>query len=97
MNDRTESFDLNDNIDRELVVKSIKDLLDILNKEEQSVEIDDVHAFQIKEYLILLDLIMEVDILHFPNSNNRDKKVVISQPGVAVCTGRGTCEFSLAR
>lgn len=82
LNDRTESFDLNDNIDRELVVKSIKDLLDILNKEEQSVEIDDVHAFQIKEYLTLLDLIMEVDILHFPNSNNRDKKVVISQPGL---------------
>ena len=82
LNDRTESFDINDNIDRELVVKSIKDLLDILNKEEQSVEIDDVHAFQIKEYLTLLDLIMEVDILHFPNSNNREKKVVISQPGL---------------
>lgn len=82
LNDRTESFDLNDNIDRELVVRSIKDMLDILNKEEQSVEIDDVHAFQIKEYLTLLDLIMEVDIVHFPNSNNRDKKVVISQPGL---------------
>ncbi len=82
LKDRTESFDLNDNIDRELVVQSIKDMLDILDKEEQSVEIDDVHAFQIKEYLSLLDLIMEVDILHFPNSNSRDKKVVISQPGL---------------
>ncbi len=82
LKDRDESFDLNDNIDRELVVQSIKDMLDILNKEEQSVEIDDVHAFQIKEYLSLLDLIMEVDILHFPNTNTRDKKVVISQPGL---------------
>ncbi len=82
LKDRDESFDLNDNIDRELVVQSIKDMLDILDKEEQSVEIDDVHAFQIKEYLSLLDLIMEVDILHFPNSNNRDKKIVISQPGL---------------
>ncbi len=82
LKDRNGSFDLNDNIDRELVVQSIKDMLDILDKEEQSVEIDDVHAFQIKEYLSLLDLIMEVDILHFPNSNNRDKKIVISQPGL---------------
>lgn len=82
LKDRTESFDLNDNIDRELVVRSIKGMLDILNKEEQSVEIDDVHAFQIKEYLTLLDLIMEIDILHFPNSNSSDKKVVISQPGL---------------
>lgn len=82
LNDRTESFDLNDNIDRELVVRSIKDMLDILNKEEQSVEIDDVHAFQIKEYLTLLDLIMEIEILHFPNSNSSDKKVIISQPGL---------------
>ena len=28
LNDRTESFDLNDNIDRELVVRSIKDMLE---------------------------------------------------------------------
>ena len=57
-------------------------MLDILDKEEQSVDIDDTSAYQIKEYLTLLDLIMEVDVLHFPNVNNREKKVVISQPGL---------------
>ena len=57
-------------------------MLDILDKEEQSVEIDDTSAYQIKKHLTLLDLIMEVDVLHFPNVNNREKKVVISQPGL---------------
>lgn len=80
--DRSEPFDLNENIDRDFVVGSIKTMLDILDKEEQSVEVDDTHAYQIKEYLSLLDLIMDVDILHFPDVNNREKKVVISQPGL---------------
>ncbi len=82
LNDRTESFDLYDNIDRASVISIVKDMLDILNKEEQNVEIDDIHAYQIKEYLLLLDLIREIDILHFPNVNNREKKIVISQPGL---------------
>lgn len=82
LKDRSEPFDLNESIDRDFVVGSIKTMLDILDKEEQSVEVDDTHAYQIKEYLSLLDLIMDVDVLHFPDVNNREKKVVISQPGL---------------
>lgn len=82
LKDRSEPFDLTENIDRDFVVGSIKTMLDILDKEEQSVEVDDTHAYQIKEYLSLLDLIMDVDILHFPDVNNREKKAVISQPGM---------------
>lgn len=82
LKDRTNPIDLNENIDYDLVVNSIKDLLDILEKEEQTVEAEDDHAYQIKEYLSLLDLIMEVDVLHFPNVNQVEKKVVISQPGL---------------
>ncbi len=82
LKDRSEPFDLNESIDRDFVVGSIKTMLDILDKEEQSVDVDDTHAYQIKEYLSLLDLIMDVDVLHFPDVNNREKKVVISQPGL---------------
>lgn len=82
LKDRVEPFDLTENIDQNFVVDSIKSMLDILDKEEQSVDIDDTSAYQIKEYLTLLDLIMEVDVLHFPNVNNREKKIVISQPGL---------------
>lgn len=80
--DRKEPIDIAENIDREAVTGFIKSMLDILNKEEQTVDIDDSHAYQIKEYLVLLDLIMEVDLLHFPNVNQKDKITVISQPGM---------------
>ncbi len=82
LHDRTAPVDLYKNIDRGSVNRLLMDLLDILNKEEQMVEIDDTHAYQIMEYLNLLDLIMEVDLLHLPNVNLREKIVVISQPGM---------------
>ena len=82
LHDRTSPFDLMDNIDSSFVIDSIRKMLDILEKDEQTVEVDDDHAYQIREYLLLLDLIMEIDQLHFPNTNNAEKKVAISQPGL---------------
>lgn len=82
LRDRTAPFDLMDNIDSAFVLDSIKKMLDILEKDEQTVDVDDSHAYQIREYLLLLDLIMEIDQLHFPNANNQEKKVAISQPGL---------------
>lgn len=82
LRDRTAPFDLMDSIDSTFVLDSIKKMLDILEKDEQTVEVDDSHAYQIREYLLLLDLIMEIDQLHFPNVNTREKKVAISQPGL---------------
>lgn len=57
-------------------------MLDILEKEEQTVEVDDDHAYEIKEYLSLLDLLMEIDRLHFTNVSDAGKKTVITQPGL---------------
>lgn len=82
LKDRDNPIDLNMIIDKELVTKSIKEALEILNKEEQSVDINEAHAYQIEEYLMLLDLVMKVDLLHFPNVNQKDKKTIISQPGL---------------
>ncbi len=73
----TKTFKSND-----LAVSARKAMLDILNKEEQTIEIDETHAYQIKEYLMLLDLIIEVDLLHFPDVNHREKITAISQPGM---------------
>ena len=56
-------MDITQNIDEAAVTKLVKTILDILDNEEQLVEMDDAHAYQIKEYLTLLDLIMEVDLL----------------------------------
>ena len=82
LHDREDPVDITQNIDEAAVTELVKTMLDILDKEEQTVEVDDTHAYQIKEYLTLLDLIMEVDLLHFPDVNNREKIIVISQPGL---------------
>lgn len=82
LRDRDEPMDITQNINEAAVTELVKTMLDILDKEEQTVEMDDTHAYQIKEYLTLLDLIMEVDLLHFPDVNNREKITVISQPGL---------------
>ena len=82
LHDREAPFDLMGNIDQDFVLTSIKKMLDILEKEEQTVEVSDTHAYQIREYLLLLDLIMEIDQLHLPNVNDREKKIAISQPGL---------------
>jgi len=71
-----------DSIDSDFVIDSIRKMLDILEKDEQTVDVNDDHAYQIREYLLLLDLIMEIDQLYFPNVNNSEKKVAISQPGL---------------
>lgn len=82
LRDRQAPFDLWENIDPDFVLASVRKILDILEKEEQTVDVSDAHAYQIREYLLLLDLIMEIDQHHLPNVNDREKKIVISQPGL---------------
>ena len=82
LHDRENPVDLYQTVDKENVTALLKSMLEILDKEEQDVEIDEVHAFQIKEYLTLLDLLMEVDLLHLPNINQRDSITVVTQPGL---------------
>ncbi len=82
LHDLKQPIDITQSIDRETVTASVKVMLDILNKEEQTVDIDETHAYQIKEYLSLLDLIMEVELLHFPDVGKRESITVISQPGM---------------
>lgn len=82
LRDREHPFDLMGNIDSDFVLSSIRKMLDILEIEEQKVTVSDAHAQEIREYLLLLDLVMEVDQLQLPNIKDREKKVVISQPGL---------------
>ena len=51
-------------------------------KEEQSVDIEDAHMIQIKEYLTLLDLVAEIDLEYLPEVNQKGKVTVITQPGM---------------
>ena len=56
--------------------------LDILDIEEQTIDIDASCAVEIKEYLALLDLIMEIDEEYLPAVNSSNKKTTITQPGM---------------
>ena len=60
----------------------LKELLNIIDINEQKVELDDVHVLEIKEYLFMLDLIYEIKERSFPNINNIKKNIVITQPGL---------------
>ena len=53
-------------MDLDAVTFGIMQMLDILNKEEQSIDIEDSLMVQIKEYLTLLDLILEIDLESLP-------------------------------
>ena len=59
--DREEPTDILDRIDILKVNETLKSLLEIKDKEEQKVEIQDAHRYEIKEYLDLLDLTVEIE------------------------------------
>ena len=82
LHDREKPVDLYQTLDKESVTATLKSMLDILDKEEQKVEIDETHAAQIKEYLTMLDLLMEVDLQYLPHVNRHDSITVITQPGL---------------
>ena len=82
LHDREKPVDLYQSLDKESVTATLKSMLDILDKDEQKVEIDETHAEQIKEYLTMLDLLVEVDLQYLPHVNRHDNITVITQPGL---------------
>ena len=75
-------INIKEHMDLDAVTFGIMQMLDILNKEEQSIDINDAHMVQIKEYLTLLDLVTEIDLEYLPEVNQKGKVTVITQPGM---------------
>ena len=82
LRDRKNPINIKEHMDLDVVTYGIMQMLDILNKEEQSIDIEDDHMIQIKEYLALLDLIMEIDLESLPEVSGKSKVTVITQPGM---------------
>ena len=82
LKDKNNSVDILSNIDRESVEKRLMQVLEILNIEDQTADVDVTCALEIKEYLELLDLLMEIDEETLPASDVKTKKAVITQPGM---------------
>ena len=85
LKDRFNSVDILDNIDRESVEERLMKTLGILNIEEQTIDIDKDCVLEIKEYLKMLDLTMEIDEEYLPLTESNTKKTVITQPGMRYC------------
>lgn len=82
LRDRENPINIKEHMDLDAVTYGIMQMLEILNKEEQSIDIEDSHMIQIKEYLALLDLIMEIDLESLPEVSRKSKVTVITQPGM---------------
>lgn len=78
--------DILDYIDIEAFNKNLKKSLDILNKNEQTIDIKEIHQKEIKEYLKLLDLIDEIDIKSI--DGNINKRIIFTQPGMRYCQAK---------
>ncbi len=82
LRDRESPINIKAHMDLDAVTRGMMQVLDILNKEEQSVQIEDYHMEQIEEYLTLLDLVMKIDLEFLPNVNQKNTVTVITQPGM---------------
>ena len=80
--DRNNPTDILDNINVETFTQRLKEAFEILNKNEQNIEIKDIHKEEIKEYLYALDIIKEIDLEFLPTSNVKNSLTVITQPGL---------------
>ena len=63
LRDRNNSNDILYQIDTETVTNQLRQLLEIRNKSEQTIDISDAHRAEIKEYLDLLDITVDIDLV----------------------------------
>ena len=80
--DRENPIDILDRIDQEALTNGLKNAMDILNKNEQSVQITDTHRIEIKEYLDLLDLTVDIPTEFITVRNEKKYRTAIAQPGM---------------
>ena len=92
-NDRLYPTAILDEIDTEKVTQRLITLLEIKKKEEQKVHITPIHAQEIKEYMDLLDLTFDLDVLD--SKGGKSKRTAISQPGLRYCQVQALVESLL--
>lgn len=82
LHDKESPIDIKKHLDLDAVTFGIMQTLEILNKEDQMIDVQESHMAQIKEYLTLLDLIVEADLVSLPDTENNGKLTIITQPGM---------------
>lgn len=82
LKDREKSNDVLYRVDRTAVTERLREMLEIKNKPEQTIEIIDAHRIEIKEYLDLLDLTVNIKIVNMTDLSKKENRVAFSQPGM---------------
>ncbi len=77
--------DILDNVNREEITQRLMEILDIRNKEQQTINITASHAALIQNYLQALDLIIECPIELGGEIEEQEKRVLFTQPGMRYC------------
>lgn len=80
--DRDNPSDVLDDIDKATVTETLRKMIEILNKSEQTVKINEACASEIKEYLELLDLICDINLVYMGDFSNSHNFTVFTQPGL---------------
>lgn len=80
--DRSAPSDILDQVDTDEITDKLRALLSIMNPEERTVELTDTHRVQIKEYLHLLDLVVDMPAVQINNYNSKSERTIITQPGM---------------
>lgn len=77
--------DILDDVNRKEITERLMEILEIRNKEQQTVEITNSHVILIKGYLKSLDLITECPIELGESEMEPDERVLFTQPGMRYC------------
>lgn len=77
--------DVLDTIDTDAVTGCLMNILDIRNKEEQSIGITEAHIAEIREYLEALDLIVDCPIETAASDARPVEHILFTQPGMRYC------------
>ena len=95
LRDREDPINIKKHMNLDEVTSGIMRMLDILDKEDQSTQIEEDHMIQIKEYLTMLDLIMEIDLESLPEVSKKGKLTVVTQPGLRYAQAEAIVESFL--
>lgn len=72
-------------LDKVAITKRLMEILDIRNKEQQTVQVTDSHVILIREYLRALDLIKDCIIEAGEPGLEPEERVLFVQPGMRYC------------
>lgn len=82
LRDRKEPSDILYQVDQNAITEQLRAMLEIRNRLEMRVTLTDAHRREIKEYLDLLDLTVDLDVVSMADLSKVEKHTAISQPGL---------------